>query len=409
VPGKPWPSDEGCTILHVDMDAFFASVSLKHRPELHAKPAIVAGGGNRGVVLSANYPAREYGVRSAMPAVKARSLCPHAVFLEPDFEAYAEVSKGVMALFRDITPLVEPISMDEAFLDVAGALRRLRTTPSAIGAELREKVFAAHDVHCSVGVASTKFVAKLSSGMAKPDGMLIVPADEKLEFLHPLPVSALWGVGAATAERLSALGLDTVADIAASPLPRLRKLLGRASAEHLYALANGHDPRRVVAETAEKSVGAESTFEYDYEDPQLLRRELLRLAVRVAESLRRKGLRGRTVSIKVRYADFRTITRSYTLSPPTDSSREVYRHAERLLSESVPAGALRLLGVRMEGLSCDGDNGEQLLFAGEEDGWRDAEVAADRANARFGGASVRPASLLGVNAKRASKRHDTPQ
>ncbi|HVV21752.1 MAG TPA: DNA polymerase IV, partial [Pseudonocardiaceae bacterium] len=217
-----WPDDTGCGILHVDMDAFYASVEIRDRPDLVDKPVVVGGIGPRGVVSSANYIARRFGVRSAMPTSTARRLCPQAVYLPTNFTAYREVSSGVMAIFRELTPLVEPLSLDEAFLDVTGALRRTRMTPAQLGSRIRARVAEEHRISCSVGVASTKFLAKLASGMAKPDGMLVVPRDSGLEFLHPLPVSALWGVGARTAEQLARVGLSRVADVAATPLPRLR-------------------------------------------------------------------------------------------------------------------------------------------------------------------------------------------
>jgi len=355
---------------------------------------VVAGAGPRSVVLSANYPARRFGVRSAMPAARARRLCPHAVFLPPTFRCYAEVSRGVMDLFRSITPLVEPLSLDEAFLDVGGALRRLRATPGEIGQQIRRQVFADHGISCSVGVASTKFVAKLASGMAKPDGMLVVPRAEVLDFLHPLPVSALFGVGRRTAEQLARIGLATVADVAAMPLARLRRGIGAAVAEHLHTLAQGHDPRPVVPDAAEKSVGAEQTFDVDHHDRELLRRELLRVAQKTAAALRARGLRGRTVSIKVRFADFGTITRSRTLPVPTDLTQEIFHTARRLFDEQVPPGAVRLLGVRVEQLSGQQGSGEQLSLDDSQSGWRDAELAADRARSLFGSAAVRPASLL---------------
>jgi DNA polymerase-4 len=389
-----WPSDDGCVILHVDMDAFYASVAIRDRPELGDRPVVVGGIGPRGVVASANYPARRFGVRSAMPTSTARRLCPRAVFLPPDFAAYREVSQGVMSIFRELTPLVEPLSLDEAFLDVAGALRRTRMSPARLGAEIRRSVLAAHRISCSVGVASTKFLAKLASGMAKPDGMLVVPKDASLDFLHPLPVSALWGVGVRTAEQLSRVGLATVADIAATPLPRLRKIVGVAMAEHLHALANGHDPRAVVPDSHDKSIGAEQTFDVDHHDRNVLRRELLRLAERTAASLRSRGLRGRTVSIKVRFADFTTITRARTLPVATDVTQEVYRTTCRLLAEQVPPGAVRLIGVRVEQLTAVDGGGEQLALDAPEHGWRDVDLAADQARSRFGTSAVRPASLL---------------
>jgi DNA polymerase-4 len=388
-----WPDDAGCPILHVDMDAFYASVELRTRPELRDRPVIVAGGSVRGVVLAANYPARKFGVHSAMPAARARRLCPHAVFLPPTFSKYQEVSRAVMAAFRELTPLVEPLSLDEAFLDVSGALRRLNQSPVQIGAELRRRVRAEHEITCSVGVGPTKFVAKLASGLAKPDGMVVVPRTEVLNFLHPLPVSALWGVGQRTAERLIAVGLQRVGDIAAAPLSRLRRTLGVAAAEHLHALANGHDDRSVEPELGEKSIGAEETFEVDQHDREVVRRELLRLSERTAAALRKRALRGRTVSIKVRFADFTTITRSRTLPVATDVTQLIYRTAGQLLEEQTPPGAIRLIGVRVEQLGEDA--GEQLTLDAPERGWREADAAADVARDKFGHAAVRPASLLG--------------
>lgn len=387
------PDDTGCGLLHVDMDAFFAAVELRTRPELAGKPVIVAGSGPRSVVTSANYPAREFGVRAAMPAGVARRLCPHAVFIPPSHGLYGEVSQGVMAIFRDLTPLVEPMSLDEAFLDVSGALRRLNATPVELAELIRRRVFAEHGITCSVGVAGVKFVAKLASGMAKPDGVLVVPAGQVLEFLHPLPIAALWGVGKRTEENLRRLGFTTVAEVAAAPLNRLRRAVGNAAAEHLHALANGRDDRGVVVDVPDKSIGAERTFDTDQRDPRVLERELLRLSERVAAALRARGLRGRTVSIKVRFADFRTITRARTLASPTDVARVVHTTAVTLLAEAVSGADIRLLGVRVEGLTGD-DEPEQLTFAGGEPRWRDAEVAADVARSRFGSAAVRPASLL---------------
>jgi DNA polymerase IV len=404
-----WPDDTGCPILHIDMDAFYASVEIRERPELRDKPVVVGGVGTRGVVSSANYLAREYGVRSAMPTGQARRLCPHAVFIPPTFGLYTEASAAVMALFRDVTPLVEPLSLDEAFLDVSGALRRLRTTPAGIGAELRGKVADQVGATCSVGVASTKFIAKLASGLSKPDGMVVVPHARTLEFLHPLPVSSLWGVGGRTAEALERVGMTTVGDVASAPLDRLRRVVGKASADHLFALSRAHDSRSVVPESAEKSIGAEETFEVDHHDRELLRRELLRLSERTTGTLRSRGLRGRTVSIKVRYEDFTTITRSRTLPVATDVSREVFQAAGRLLDEHVPPGAVRLIGVRVEQLVLASETGEQLLLDTPEHGWREADHAADSARARFGGAAVRPASLLSQAPKRSGVTEPKPQ
>ena len=400
-PAESWPDDTGCGFLHVDMDAFFAAVELRTRPELVHRPVVVAGAGPRSVVLSANYLAREFGVRSAMPVGAARRLCPQAVYLPPTRGLYSEVSRGVMGLFRELTPLVEPLSLDEAFLDVSGALRRLGTTPARLGARIRERVVAEYGIACSVGVAPVKFVAKLASGMAKPDGMVVVPAAELLEYLHQLPVSALWGVGKRTEEQLLRLGLDTIADVARTPLPKLRRSLGSALGDHLHALANGRDHRGVITDAPDKSISAEHTFDTDQLDRVMLERELLRLAERVAVSLRAKGLRGRTVSIKVRFADFRTVTRARTLVSATDVTHRIHATAVELLAELDNAAggtgeAIRLLGVRAGGLG-DGAEGEQLTFDSDEPRWRDAEVAADVARSKFGTAAVRPASLLPVD------------
>jgi DNA polymerase-4 len=401
-----WPDDTGCPILHVDMDAFYASVEIRERPELKNQPVVVGGVGNRGVVSSANYIARKFGVRSAMPTSRARRLCPQAVFVPPTFGLYQEISRGVLAIFRDITPLVEPLSLDEAFLDVGGALRRLGMTSGQVGELVRERVEADHGITCSVGVAPTKFVAKLASGMCKPDGMLVVPKTQVLEFLHPLPISALWGVGQKTAERLVDVGLEKVADVAAAPLPRLRRIVGNALAEHLHPLAHGYDNRSVVPESVDKSVGAEETFEVDHWDRALLKRELLRLSEKTAGALRGRGLRGRTVSIKVRYSDFTTITRSKTLLVATDVTQEIFKIACQLLEEQTPAGAIRLIGVRMEQLAHDG--AEQLALDTPESGWREADQAADRARAKFGTGAIRPASLLSEAPERSGATEPRP-
>ncbi len=391
--GHRRPDDTGCGVLHVDMDAFYALVEIRSRPELAGQPVVVAGAGGRGVVLSASYEAREFGVRSAMPAARARRLCPQAVFLPPNFADYTEVSAGVMALLRTVTPLVEPLSLDEAFLDVSGSLRRLGMSAVTVGEWIRGEVFDAHRITCSVGVAPSKFTAKLASRMAKPDGLLVVPADGVLEFLHPLPVSALWGVGARTAATLQGLGCRTVADVAATALPALRRAVGAAAAEHLHELAQGRDERRVVPDAPEKSVGAEETFDVDVADRAALHRELLRLVERTAATLRRRGLRGRTVTIKLRYPDFTTVSRSRTLAEPTHGGRAILAVAGELLDTHLPAQrSIRLLGVRVEQLVT---GGEQLTLDEAASGWSDAERAADAARSRFGPAAVRPATLLG--------------
>ncbi|AXH94058.1 DNA polymerase IV [Micromonospora aurantiaca] len=390
----PDADDTGCTILHVDMDAFYASVEVRRRPELGGRPVVVGGVGPRGVVSSASYEARRYGVRSAMPTARARALCPGAVYLPPDFTAYTEASRAVMRIFRDVTPLVEPLSLDEAFLDVAGA-RRLFGRPADIAALIRRRVAEEQRLTCSVGVGPSKFVAKLGSTRAKPDGLLVVPAAQVLEFLHPLPVSALWGVGERSADALRRLGLRTVRDLAEAPAGLLRRAVGEASAAHLHELAWGRDPRGVTPEQVEKSIGAEVTFDTDVSDPDEIRRSLLALADKAGARLRAAGQVGRTVSLKVRFADFRTISRSRTLAVPTDTAREMFDTAWALWGALAPGEPVRLVGVRMEGLAPAGETPQQLTLGAPERGWREAEAAADAAAARFGRSVIGPASLLG--------------
>ncbi|MDQ1618854.1 MAG: polymerase [Actinomycetota bacterium] len=393
-PTGPPGNDAGCPILHVDMDAFYASVELINRPELRGTPVIV-GGGSRGVVLSATYEARKYGVHSAMPMTRARRMCPHATVVSPSHERYSTVSSGIMEIFRSITPLVEPLSLDEAFLDVSGAQRRLGS-PATIGALIRDRVADEQRITCSVGVASTKFVAKLASTRAKPDGMLVVPAADVVAFLHPLPVGALWGVGEKTERELVRLGLHTVGDIANTPRATLVRALGQASGAHLHALAWGRDERSVVAHEPDKSIGAEETFSRDVDDPEVVRRELLRLSERTAGRLREAGLVGRTVTLKVRFADFTTITRSRTLRDPTDVAQEVFATARGLFdSLGLDRARLRLVGVRVEGLAEVESAPRQLLLGDRAHGRREVEQAADRAGQRFGSGTVLPASLVG--------------
>ncbi len=388
--------DTGCTILHIDMDAFYASVELITRPELRGKPVIVGGGG-RGVVLSATYEARAMGVHSAMPMSRARRAAPDAIVIEPSHHRYAEVSAGVMALFNSITPLVEPLSLDEAFLDVSGAQRRLGS-PTAIAELIRARVYDEQRITCSVGVAPTKFVAKLASTQIKPDGLLVVPADKVVSFLHPLPVGALWGVGERTEERLISLGLRTVGDIAHTPVDTLTRALGQSAGQRLYDLAWGRDDRDVVPDVAEKSIGNEETFGRDVDDPEVVAREFLRLSQKVAARVRRQGLLGRTVVIKVRFADFTTITRSRTLPEPTDIGQVVYATARELYAAlGLQRARIRLVGVRLEGLIEESVRTEQLLFDAPGSDTpadrRAAEVAADRLRDRFGDDVVRPARL----------------
>lgn len=391
--------DSACPVLHVDMDAFFAMVEVRRRPELRGREMMVAGMGGRGVVLSASYEARRHGIRSAMPTAKALALCPGIIVVPPDREAYSEASRSVMSIFGDVTPLVEPLSVDEAFLDVSGAGRRYGR-PGQIARRLRERISSELGLTATVGVASTKFVAKLASGLAKPDGLLIVPPADVLGLLHPLPVRALWGVGPKTAERLESFGIGTIGEIAALDPAQLIRMVGSATGSRLHDLSWGRDERTVQVEVAESSIGAETTFAVDSADAAYLGRQLLGLTERTARRARETAVRGRTVSIKVRFEDFSTITRSATLATPTDMSRTVYRAARELFdkvrSSSSGSRRIRLLGVRLEGLVPAGEVVEQLELgaADPRPGWREAEGAIDRAVARFGTAAIRPAALL---------------
>lgn len=395
------------------MDAFYASVELRDRPELRGRPVVVGGLGARGVVLSATYEARAFGVRSAMPIGRARRLCPQAVFIPPRHQLYGAVSREVMAIFRDVTPEVEPLSLDEAFLDVSGARRRLGA-PRAIAELIRREVREQQSITCSVGVAPVKFVAKIASARCKPDGLLVVPRHGVTDFLHPLPVSALWGVGDKAEEVLARLGLRTVGDIAQVPEATLRRELGVAGA-HLHALAWGSDERPVSPRREEKSVGAEETFATDVDDPEVIRQELLRLSDRTARALRAAGCVARTVTVKLRLASFKTITRSRTLPEPTDVAREIYT-AACALHESSGLGErarLRLVGVRATGLRPVAGAARQLALGERAAGWREAEQAVDRITRRFGNDAVRSAALFrsaqGADADRSGHAPSNPR
>ena len=362
--------DADATILHVDMDAFFASVELLDRPDARGKPAIVGHAGGRGVVTSATYEARRFGVRSAMPVSQALRLCPQAIILPPHYDKYVEYSRAVMDIFHEVTPLVEPLSIDEAFLDVAGA-RRLLGSPRRVAELIRARVVEETGLTCSVGVAGSKFMAKLASGRAKPDGLLVIPPAETLAYLRPLPVGALWGVGASTQASLERMGMRTVADIADAPLGVLQKAVGDAGGRRLHELANGRDHRRIVTESREKSIGHENTFANDIGEPDLLRRELLRLSGRVGERLRTHGMLGRTVAIKVRFSDFRTITRSRTLAEPTNVGRRLFEEAWDIfgaLGLDLAQTPIRLIGVRAEQLVDAGGDALALWDPDREEG-----------------------------------------
>jgi DNA polymerase IV len=378
-------------ILHVDLDAFYAGVEVLKEPSLAGKPVIVGGTGARGVVASASYEARTFGVRSAMPAVRARRLCPDGVFLPPDFEAYRTHSNRFREVLLSFTPLVEPVSLDEAFLDVGGATR-LFGDPRVIGETIRREVAGEVGVTCSVGVASTKFVAKLASDGCKPDGLLHVEAAATDAFLEPLPVGRLWGVGEKTRELLGRLAIRTIADLRSTPEPILARLLGDAQARHLWELSRGIDERDVVPYEPPKSVGHEETFERDLDDDEEILRELLALSQKVAARLREDGYRARTVTLKARLSTFATLTRSRTLADAIDVGADLYKVVAELYA-ALPGTRrrIRLLGVQTSGLVAAG--AEQLALLRSDD-WGDVERVVDRIERRFGRGATTHASLL---------------
>ena len=378
-------------ILHVDLDAFYASEETQKDPSLAGKPVVVGGSGTRGVVMSASYEARRFGIHSAMPAVRARRLCPETIFLPPDFESYRTYSNRFREVLLSYTPLVEPLALDEAFLDVGGA-QTLFGEPATIAERIRADVAGELGFACSVGVAPNKFLAKLAATRAKPDGLLVVRSNEVREFLDPLPVDALWGAGEKTTETISRLGIRTVAELVKTPERILARVLGETHARHLLALSRGDDDRDVVPYEAPKSVSHEETFDHDLDDDDRILRELLGLSRRVGARLRADGYVARTVAIKVRLANFSTLTRSRTLPAPTDVAAELYETAAALY-RGLPGTKrrIRLLGVQTTGLSPAGS--EQLaLLRGTR--WGDVERTIDRIERRFGRDATIPATLL---------------
>ncbi|QRV02766.1 DNA polymerase IV [Arcanobacterium phocisimile] len=387
-----WGDDDSHTpILHMDMDAFFVAVELLERPELVGKPVAV-GGQERGVISAASYEARTFGVNSAMPVAQARRCCPQLIILPAQHHKYSEVSRRIMDYLRSITPLVEQLSVDEAFLDVAGA-RKLFGTPMQIAQRIREHIRSTEGLAASIGIASTKHVAKVASAHAKPDGLLLIPQERTTDFLHALPVGALWGVGDKTRETLEKKGIVDVADIVALGRPRLVAILGQAHGNHIYDLAIGRDERRVQPYREEKSISKEHTFFDPIDDPPAAWKMMLDQAHDVARRLRANEFFGRTVSIKVRYTDFSTITRSVTLGAPTNTGADIYDAARNLFDQLPASGmGIRLLGVRVGQLSRSAQ-GVQLAL--DDDGRRSrAEETMDEIRQKFGGEILQHGSLL---------------
>jgi DNA polymerase IV len=385
-------------ILHVDMDAFYASVEERDRPELVGKPVIVGGTPEgRGVVAAANYEVRKFGVHSAMPAATAKRLCPHAVFLRPRMDYYAEIAAQIREIFHRFTPLVEPLSLDEASLDVTGT-EGLFGPAEELGQRIKRVIKDELRLTASVGVATNKFLAKIASDLDKPDGFVVVEPGSEQEFLDPLPISRLWGVGRATGGKLEKLGVQTIQQLRQLPVELLDELFGRHG-EHLWRLARGIDDRKVVPDREAKSISHETTFETDITDRETLRAWLLHLTEQIAARLRRHGLRGTTVQIKVRYSDFHTITRAHSLRIPMNATREIWEAAAELLENRLPNRPLRirLLGVGVSGFQA-GELRQQSLFQeAEDDDQRRLDESVDRIRERFGREGLSRGSDLGLD------------
>lgn len=383
--------DTGADILHVDMDAFYAAVEVLDDPSLAGKPLIIGAPESRSVVSSASYEARAFGVRAAMPVGQALRLCPQAIVVPPHFDRYVALSREVMRVFHDITPLVEPLSIDEAFLDVRGA-RRLWGPPGTIARMLRARVKDQTGLTCSVGAAATKHVAKMASTMSKPDGLLIIAEADTAAFLAPRPVRALWGVGPKAAEALASRGIHTVSDVIETPRAVLDRVLGAAMGERVWNLARGRDAREVTTTRVEKSVGHEETFRTDIGDAAVLRSELRRLSDRVAARLRAASWEASSVAIKVRFSDFSTVSRSRTLPEPSSVGQRIGDVALELFDDIDRRLPVRLVGVRAEKLRPVAESAPALW---DDDGeWRRVESALDTATARFGRGAVTRATLI---------------
>ena len=382
-------------IIHLDMDAFYPAVEVLDNPELRGKPVIVGGRGNRGVVSSASYEARKYGVHSAQPIATARRLCPNGIFLPVRMARYVDISKKVFEIFCRFTPLVEPLSIDEAFLDVTGS-RRLFGSPKEIARKIKTLVKNEIGLTVSAGVAPSKLAAKIASDLEKPDGLTVVPHGRVKEFLEPLPIGKLWGVGQAVQKDLELLGVRTIGDLSRLPLDLLKRKFGRHGV-HLYKMAGDMDERDVETERAVKSVSREETFSKDILDLETVKRNLLDLATRVARRMRRKGLAGRTVNLKVKYKDFVQITRSTTLSAPTDDQGEIYRRVCDLLHET-EAGRrpVRLLGISLSNLTAPDQEQQLYLFEQETRGAQKKQLnsALDAIIEKFGQDAILPGTLI---------------
>jgi len=377
------------------MDAFYASVEELDNPELKGKPVIVGGSSMRGEVSAASYEARKYKIHSAMPIAQAKRLCPHGVFLPVRMKRYKEISNKVFSIFQKYTPLVEPLSLDEAFLDVTSS-RKLFGTAEDIARQIRKQVLEEIGLTISAGVAASKLVAKIASDFNKPDGLTIVPAGSEAEFLAPLPIKRLWGVGKKTQETLGLLGVHTIGDIAGLSLKLLEQKFGKHG-RSLYYAASGLDERDVETEHETKSVGHEFTFDADLTEIEAIRRELLELSGMVAKRLRHYELKGKTITLKVKYHDFRQVTRSSTINEHTADSKRIYQEVLQLLKKT-DAGKqpARLLGISVSGLKIDGGSNQQLLFPEMQTSKKREEInkALDAIQEKYGSTAILPGRLL---------------
>lgn len=390
---RHWGDDDSQTnIVHIDMDSFYAQVELQLHPQLRGRPVIVAGNSARGVVTSATYEARALGVRAGMPTAQARSLVPGAAIVGSHHRVYQEFSSRVMDVISRVSPVVEQISIDEAFIDVSGSRRRLGR-PVEIAQDLRRAIRKQTGLPASVGISGVKSVAKIASAHAKPDGLLLIPRHRTIDFLHSLPVGSLWGVGPTMQEKLRTAGVDTVAELAHLPLDRLTRLVGHANAHHVHQLAWGIDPRPVAPRQQEKSISTERTFERDLREARDIEAFILEASHECAARLRSLDSMAWTVAIKVRDTERKTVTRSVTLAAPTDQGHTIAREAKGLIrSYGVPRGGVRLLGVRVEGLHRRSDGVPMALDEDEHSG--EAEKAMDAIHARFGRGALKPATLV---------------
>jgi len=391
------PGFAGLHIMHVDMDAFFASVSTRDQPELQANPVIV-GGGHRSVVLAANYRARADGIRAGMPMARAQRLCPAAVVIPPDHDSYESVSRSVMEILQEFTPLLQRASLDEAFLDLSGSQRRF-SGPVEIAELIRARVADEQQISCSIGIAGSVAMAKLASRKAKPDGVLLLPPEKVVPLVHPLDVGELHGVGEKTRDRLRQMGLCTVGDVAHAPVEILQRILGPAAGRSLHDLAWGTDGDQLITADisagSEYSIGAEETFGRDVDDPEVIHRELLRLCVRVGFRTRGAEMVGRSAVLKVRFSDFTTITRSKTFAEATDVTEEIYGQVLELFARlRLQRARIRLVGVRLEGLIPKEKVHRQMMLGESSCGWEEVDVVMDAVTLKYGQQKLTPAALL---------------